>query len=235
MPSWARGSTARTVLLAGLGIVLAASFGTGLLYFMLGPASHDEALDARGKVVLAKPISYRLASTSQGGAVKRYNVRLAFTDADGNPQTTTIETNHQSQREAAEAKTPLEIEYDPQDPSRARWPGTKLNPLGNSLYWLGAGVAAMGLAFAVLGWFLGMADRRLYRTGAARLGRIDRVEPIVENNRTIYRIDYSYDAEGGRVQSTWVARKTGQPEVGPIWVIVRDSDPYKSIPVLESV
>jgi len=233
VPTWARSESARTMTIAGGVLVVVALLATGLFYVLFGTGAADRALNVRGKTVMATPVSYRLSSTSQGGAVERYNLKLEFTDDDGKQHTATIETNHQSQLEAAKSKTPLEIEYDPQNPQFARWPGTKLNPLGDVGYFLTGALAILGAFLGLFGVLRSRTDRRLYRTGAARSGRIDRVETVVHNNVTMYRIEYSYDADGERVSASWAARGVSEPQAGPIWVIVSDKDVYRGIPVLE--
>jgi hypothetical protein len=221
-------------VIAGVAIVATSLIVTGLYYVLFGTAGADEALDARGELVMATPVSYRLSSTSQGGAVKRYDITFTFTDERGNERTTTIESNHRSQVEAVESETPLEIEYDPENPSHARWPGTKLNPAGNIGYWLTGALAVLGLLLGAAGLRRAGVERRVYRDGEARAGRIDRVESYIENRRTVYRVEYSYAAEGTRVQATWKARNVVEPEQGPIWVIVDPDDAFVSVPVLQT-
>ncbi len=233
MPQWARSHSARGLTIAGVVFVLMGLVTTGLYYALLGTAAADEAIDARGERVMATPVSYRLSSTSQGGAVERYDVTFAFSDDSGNELTTTIETDHRSQRDAAKTGTPLEIEYDPANPQYARWPGTKLNPLGNVGYWLTGAFAAFGVLLGLLGLRRGLADRRVYRQGVAQVGRVDRVESSVQNQQTVYDIAYSYAAEGTRVQAIWKAGGIAEPTVGPIWVIVDARDAFVSVPFLE--
>jgi hypothetical protein len=155
-----------------------------------------------------------------------------FVDGDGKQLTTRIVTDRQSQLDAAKAKMPIEIEYDPQNPHYARWPGTQLNPAGDVGCYFTAALAILGAFLSMFGVHRSRADRRLYRTGAARRGQLDGVDPFVHNNVTNYRIDYSYDADGERVCAAWTARRVAEPRVGPIWIIVDSDDLYRSVPVL---
>ena len=100
---------------------------------------------------------------------------------------------------------------------------------------MGVGLAALGLLFVLIGSVVALKERLLFRNGEARLGRVDKVEPVVQNNTTNYYVDYSFQADGARIQSTWVARGTAAPEVGPIWVIVAAENPLRSIPMLQSM
>lgn len=233
VPPWMHSSSARTASLIGVALVVAGGFAAGLLYSMLGSPAVDDALDRRGKVVRATPVGYRQTSSSRGGAVPIHTIEVSFADADGQRRTAKLEQTHTSQVEAAAAGTPLDIEYDPQDSSRARWPGTKINPLGWGIFWICGFVSTGGAVVVLAGLLMARGARRLYRHGAARPGRVDRVEPFRENRRTNYGVHYSSAAGGTRVESVWVARGVAEPRPGPIWVIVSAKDPCQSIPVLE--
>lgn len=233
VPAWARRESARMMAIAGAVLIPVALAVSGLFYVLFGTGAADKALNLRGKKVMATPVSYKLSSTSQSGAVERYNLKLEFTGEDGKQHTTVIETNHQSQLEAAKARTPLEIQYDPQNPQYARWPGTKLNPLGDVWFFLTGALALLGVFLGLFGALRGRADRSLYRTGVARLGRIDRVDTAIQNRVTTYQIEYSYDVSGERVLGSFSARGVVEPQAGPIWVVVSADDEFRSIPVLE--
>lgn len=143
----------------GLTWIAVGLLATVFLHFMMGSPAVDEALDARGQTVMATPVDYRTGSSSQNGAVQRYVIELRFEDANGEMQTASLETNHQDQHDAAEAGRPMEIEYDPEDPSTVRWPGSKLNPLGNLIYWIGGSISVLGLGVAIGGLALRRTSR----------------------------------------------------------------------------
>lgn len=232
VPRWARSSAARTLRLTGMVLVLMALVATTVLRILTGSPFADRALDARGVVVRATPVDVHLSATTRGGAVDIYDIELAFTDARGEHRTR-VTAMDEDQLAAARAGAAMDVEVDPQDPRVSRWPGERLAPVGMAIYYLGGAVAGFGLLVVVFGGVRGLRDRRLYRHGQARLGRIDEVEPFVENQRTNYRITYSFQTQGGRNQETWVARGVIAAEPGPIWVIVDPTDEGRSVPVLD--
>lgn len=142
---------ARFLPLMGLSWVVVGAIGTIMLHFLMGSPVDDATLDERGRRVAADPVHFELGSSSQMGAVQRYRVDLEFEDEQGRAVRTTLETDHQDQFEAAKAGTPIEIEYDPEDPSRARWAGSTKNPLGFLIYVIGGGVMLTGAVVAVFG------------------------------------------------------------------------------------
>ena len=152
MPDSKSSSKARFISLAGLSWIVVGAIGTVMLHFLLGSPLDDAALDERGRRVAAHPVRYELGTSSQMGAVQRYRVDLQFTDESGRELHTTLETDHQDQFEAAKAGTPIEIEYDPEDPSRARWAGGPKNPLGYLIYVIGGGVMLAGAVLAGFGF-----------------------------------------------------------------------------------
>lgn len=232
VPPWARSPGARNMTLAAIILIVGGLFCSGLFLVLIGTAAADQALDKRGEVVLATPVSYVLSSTSQNGAVQRYMLELTYTDDAGNKQTTHLETNHSKQREAAEAGQPLKIVVDPQNPAYSRWPGQRLNPLGDVLYWIMGMVVALGFVLGALGLIRSRSDRRLYRSGKACPGRIERVQTKRHNNKTLHYLDYSYVTDGIRTENTFVVAGVLEPTEGPIWVVVSD-DGMRSIPMLE--
>lgn len=150
----------RMIPMMGLTWVVVGVFATALLHVMLGSPLDDQILDERGEKVMATPVGHRLGSSSNQGATQRHVIELRFENAQGDIVHTELETDHQDQFDAAEAGTPIEIEYDPRDPGLARWSGSRLNPLGFGVYWIGGIIIVAGIGMAIFGLFLRSSQRK---------------------------------------------------------------------------
>lgn len=220
-----RGRTA--ALLGMLFVLLGPCLGLG--FALAGSPFDDQTLDQRGLRVSAQPVDARKVSTSNHADRFELHVQLRFVDDEGAEHEVTLATGDPARIEAAGAQVPMNIDFDPLDPSVARFSGTRLS-LGFGLYYLFGLISSVGL-LVVLGALVHMLRvRALARTGELVLGKIVEVESYTHNNQQVYALRYTYTVAGQTHHDRSTTRAPA--EEGPIWVVHSATQPGRSLPAI---
>jgi hypothetical protein len=163
-----------------------------------GPPWNDWILDHRGLPVVATPYQVEPTGVSINDE-SLLRVRVRFVDRKGKTRTTALATVDEGLLEAARKQQPIPIEYDPEDPSRARPRGGATSMLSQTgLIWV---VPMLLLVFVIPGlssFFWGLRRwfrlRRIYRHGAAALATVVSHEETSssQNYENLYLAHYEF-------------------------------------------
>src|SRR5262249_47567118 len=148
-------------------------------------------LDRRGQRTQAEGVEARSTSSSVNEE-DVFDLVVRFKDRKGRVRTAIVETTNHGAIETARAKGKLAIEYDPEDPSRARLQGESASGMGLMIL-LPAGFTAVGLPLFALGLARSLRARRVYRDG--REAEAEVVEVVEtsssENDATVMEMRYA--------------------------------------------
>ncbi len=194
-----------------------------------GPVWNDWILDSRGVRATATPTSVEATSSRVNKRVV-YAIHFSFVDRSGKRWPSESGTTDSQVIQRARAGTPIPVEYDPQDPERARLEGTDASFFG-AMVLLPLAFGLAGSVLFVLGFVSTVKTMRIYKHGQPAQARVIAVEATAssQNRRRVMSMKYEFDGPGGRVLGGW---KTVSPaRVGStIWVLFDPSAPEKNLP-----
>jgi hypothetical protein len=193
------------VLLAGLGVVLGG--GIPVLFYVLGDGISpvvDWKLDQRHASTSGVIIDKELKTHTQINSRHPWRIVFEFTTPDG---TSVKAVGHSLDPSFANKKPgdPIEVEYDPTDPSRARPADGSASLLSLGMWWaisapMGAMVLVGGGVLVTTG-FLARNERVLLTYGAgaaAEVVRVRRVRSIHFGKHHPYDVYYHFRDHAGR-------------------------------------
>jgi hypothetical protein len=163
-----------------------------------GPPWNDWILNQRGLPAVATP--YQVESTGVSlNDESLMRIRVRFADRKGKTRTTAVTTVNEALLGAARKQQPIQIEYDPEDPSMARLRGGANSMLSEpSLIWV---LPMLLLVFVIPGlgaYFWGLRRlfrlRRIYRHGVAALATVVSHEETSssQNYENLYLAHYEF-------------------------------------------
>ncbi len=220
---------ARFLLMFGGGWAGVGLLGTIVLLLTSRPPWDDWILDRRGVRAEAEAIEVRTTMTSVNDE-DLFDLVLRFRDGAGRAHTAVLGTIDEGRITAARQHRTLIIEYDPEDPSRARLQGETAS-LHGSMLLLPAGFAITGAPLFLLGMVGLVRARRLYRRGQAAQAVVTMVAEThsSENDERVKEMRYTFQTARGPALGTW---KTASPlPVGAtLWVVHDPSAPENNVP-----
>ena len=223
--------------------------GGGMLpVFILLPSSfmtpHSAYSDVRielyGETAMAKPTQVvKKDPSAQVHGGDKYFIDLEATTPSGKRFETRILVENDDEIGAVAVRnarngTSIAIEYDPENPARARLSGSNADA-SDGVYTLAVclfGVFPLLLITSLVTW------RRwhFYRWGEPILGRVESVAAThgTEGGRDMMRLRYSYlDRSGKRRTGKW-DMATDLKQGDPLWVLTSASWSRRSVPVCPS-
>ncbi len=210
---------------AGIAILVFVSFS-----FVSRPFWVDWALDERGVRVDAVAIDVRNTRTSINDE-DLFNLVLRFRDKREREHTVIVGTTNSDKIEIARAHGQISIEYDPEDPERARLTGESASALGLVGTLLLAVFAITGLPGFLVALARLLRARRIYRHGTAAQATVVRVVDTQssENDETVREMHYAFNTPIGPASGAW---KTVEPlpPGGTLWVVYDPRSPNDNVP-----
>jgi len=194
-----------------------------------GPFWYDLVLSSRGAPATA--MATRLEPNSSRVNSRRvYEVYFTFTTRRGERAEGSAQSVDSDLLERARKHEPLAIEYDPKDPSIARFTGHSASPFGLFIL-MPLALMVVGLAVFAIGFRRRARTRHIYINGEGALAKVERVEKtnMRINNRTVQRVVYSFDTGVGRITGTSTAFKDPPPAGSELWVLYLASDPQQNV------
>jgi len=196
-----------------------------------GPVWDDWILDSRSEPAQATPVSAKATHTRVNRKLM-YEIRYRFTDRRGKTWTTASDTTSAALISAAQAGKSIAIEYDPEDPERARPVGESASVMGRAVF-LPLGAGLIGAALAAAGLLSALRTRRIYRNGQATRARVTELVATSsrQNRSPVMRMTYVFPTLNGPLEAQW---KTAHPQPidTMIWVLVDEQDPTRNIPAV---
>jgi hypothetical protein len=193
-----------------------------------GPFWLDSRLDERG--VQAQAMPTRVERTgSRVNNEQVYEIYYTYTAADGSQQTRSARSRNQTTLAAAQAKTPLTIEYDPQNPDVSRIHGERASVFGWFVL-IPVVSALIGLAVLLNALPQLRRIRRIYITGTPTKAKVIAVKNSAAkiNGRVVMRVDYEFQSAFGPIKGT--SGSTSNPEVGSeIWIVYDPVEPGANV------
>ncbi len=189
----------------------------------------DWILDYRGESTIAQPTAAHVTNTSVNDQ-DVYDIDVSYTDKRGRPQRASVSTLNPSVVAAGNAKTPLKIEYDPEQPTRARVVGESASAIGMMAF-MPLGFAFIGIPMLLVGLVSTLRRRSLYRRGTPAQARVQQVVASAssQNNQRVMIARYSYQSPRGVAHGE--LKSVSPPKVGSvIWVLFDPQKPSRSIP-----
>lgn len=206
-----------------------------VMTFAMGPPWHDWIIDYRGETAQAQPYAVETTGVSVNEQ-SMMRVRMRFKDKAGKDQTTAIGTIDRGKISQARAQQPLTIEYDPEDPSLARFQGGYASTLNESgmlfmlpLFFVIFVIPGLGSFF--IGIIRLFRRRRIYRSGTAVEATVVNVTSSMstQNNQRLLLAHYEYATPQGRFQGK--IKSLSPPMQGSrLWVVYDPKSPKVSIP-----
>lgn len=190
----------RTWVLVILGIVFALDgvVITAIFVGVGGPPWDDWILDRRATRVEASPLSVEETARRRNRR-RMTRISFAYRAPDGSARTGAQDTIDPALIGRAEARQPLTVEIDPEDPARHRIVGERASLFGNFLA-LPVGFAASGVLLLALAMRAMRRDRRIYREGDATLATVISVRPANLNLRRTFHVEYELATSAGTVR-----------------------------------
>lgn len=193
------------------------------------PFWDDWALDQRGVRVEAEAVDVQSTHSSVNDE-DVFDIVLRFKDRHGKSHTATLGTTNAARIQSARAHGKFTIEYDPRDPSCARFMGEHVAMMGGASLILCI-TAAPAIPLFLVGLVRGLRTRRLYRRGIAAEARVTEVVATAseENEKPVMEMRYVLETPTGSARGSW---KTVEPaEVGAtIWVVYDPRNPDRNTP-----
>jgi hypothetical protein len=228
-PLRALGSGTAFVLLFGgiwfaVGAIITTAFTAGG-----GGVWNDFILDRRGVTVDAAPIAVEPTNSSVNGR-RVFRIVASCLDRQGVSRTAGGGTTDPWLLAQAQQRRPMSIDYDPEDPGRARLTGGSASFFGWFVLFP-LGFAVIGAALLANGARRGLRTRAIYVHGQAAEAEVTRISPtnMRMNGRRLMRVDYTFDALTGRAAGHTTS--TAPPAVGHrMWIIYRSSVPADNVP-----
>lgn len=189
----------------------------------------DWILDYRGEKAVATALASRGTSTSVNDATV-YDVDVSYNDRQNRPHRATLSTLNPTAIRAAANKTPLSIEYDPENHARVRVLGDSVSAIGFMVF-LPLSFGLIGGPLALMGLLIALGRRRLYRNGTPAQARVQEVTASAssQNNQRVMIAHYSFQTPSGVFRGEW--KTVTPPGVGEvIWVIYHPKNPKLSLP-----
>lgn len=211
---------------AAVGLLVA-----GLFTALGGPVWNDWILDDRGVLAQAEALGARPTRTRVNRRTL-YELRYRFSDGSGKTWTATSDTTSPSLIGAAEARSPLAIEYDPESPKRTRLRGESASVMGAAVF-LPLGAGLVGTLLVAIGLVGALRVRGLYRRGQAAQARVTAVEATAsrQNRRAVMRMRYCFQTPEGTVEGSWKTAHP-QPAGATIWVLFDPASPARNLPAV---
>ncbi|HEY4122906.1 MAG TPA: hypothetical protein VGM56_33810 [Byssovorax sp.] len=194
-------------------------------------AAHDaDLLDRRGVEVRGAAVHVTDQRSSPRSGPSRWTgarIEVSFDDGKGAPRLAWVTTSSAAIAEVARANGPIDIDYDPEAPARARLhgapPPTPLPPF------VALAVVAWG-AVILLGREVAKA-RALYRGGVPARADVTRFVPGSVFWRRAPRVHYRFDVGDERVSGVaslpWMTRNR---RIERIWIYYDPKNPKDSVP-----
>lgn len=199
-----------------------------VLVFSVKMPHEDFILGYRGVETSALPSAVREGNI-RVNKQDVYDIDVSFTDQHGQERRVTVSTLDEEVIAAAQAKKPLQIEYDPERPSRARLVGGSASAIGLMAF-LPLGFSMFGVRMFFSGYFHRAKRRKLYREGTPAQARVQRLEPtgVKLNGKPEMTVHYSYQSPQGTADGE--LETTSPPELGSvIWVLFDPKKPKQNI------
>ena len=200
---------------------------------MGGPPWDDLILDRRNAVVIAMPVGVAQASGQINGRPV-YRIGYTFADGAGHTQVSASTTTEPELVQAARARAPLTVEYDPLRPRRSRVQGQSASMFGLFVL-LPCGFAVIGGVLLVLGLRRVLRLRAIYVHGRAARATVTAVSrsALRVNGRYVMRVDYVFDAGSGGSMTPGRTTMRDPPPVGAqLWIVYVPADPGRSVAAL---
>ncbi|MCC7534659.1 MAG: hypothetical protein IT379_00520 [Deltaproteobacteria bacterium] len=222
---------------ASLGLLLGAVFGgvgvfvPALLLVIGGPPWHDLILDMRAKRTTATPTVVSGTGSSVND-VQVMRISFRYRAEDGRTHQAASTTASRDLIERGRGHGELDIEYDPDEPSRARIAGTRISVIPPVAY-LPALLGVVGLVVLARSAASALRTRRIYRRGVAVAGEVLRHDATAssENDQSVIDMRYRFRGPHGDVEGGW---KTVRPApVGAaLWILHLPGRPDQNVPAM---
>jgi hypothetical protein len=212
-------------------LILGGTFsGVGALLCTLftiigGPVWDDWILDARGALVDAKATRVPEVGRRQGRKGTRWaTIEVAFTDRGGRVEHADLRVPT-GMLGRARSGEPIQIEYDPESPERARARGHRASLFG-AFVALPAAFMLAGLPVLLFGLRLVARRKAFVATAIVTEGRVEDARALGGKGSTV-RVTYAFSTPGGEVRGT--ALHNGEASAGaPLWIAYLPSAPSES-------
>lgn len=199
--------------LAALAFVCGAGMTGALTPYLIDHA----ILDQRGVKTTGKPV--KVSAYQQHSAIY-HRIVVRFSDRKGKKHRAILRTQDRAIISRAEAKQPFRVVYDPENPSRNRFPADV------RLHWSIAltpmPFAIGGLIALLMGWSRLRRRKRLVTHGHAAQGVVTTIERISASRSD--NVVYQFATVEGWAYGCWTTQSP--PSVGlPIWVLYDPKEP----------
>ena len=201
---------------------LAIVCGGGLTAAMT-PYVYDNAiLDQRGVKTTGTPV--KVSAYQQRQSIF-HRIEVRFEDNEGKPHRAVLRTQDRSLISRAEARKPFRVVYDPQDPSRSRFPADVRIHWSLALTTLP--IALAGLIALIMGLRRLGRRKRLVIHGHVAQAIVTRIERIsASRNKNVI---YQFATVSGPQYGHWTSQRP--PELGTtLWVLYDPNEPSHNTP-----
>lgn len=200
----------------------------GVFTVVGGPIWDDWILDRRGKPATGTPYAVEGTSSRVNGK-SLMRVRIRYRDGTGETRESSFTTTDGAELARARRRQPVQIEYDPEAPSRSRVQGHRASYFGAWVF-LPAGVALCLLVPFVMLLRARGRQRGVYRHGRAVLGQVVRHEHTGarQNRRPVVRARYEAHV-GERLAEGYVDDVEPPAPGDALWILVDPDDPSRNV------
>jgi hypothetical protein len=162
-------------------------------------------------------------------------VKLRFQDRAGRTHDVNLPTMNGAVLQQASQRAPMDIDYDPEDPSVARIHGQKSTILSGEAWWVTPMLLFVFIipGLSALAWGVSQIRqrRRVYRRGSAALATVvEHTESAsAENDEHLTNARYEFETPRGK--QSGIIKALHPPPVGArLWVIYEPADPGQNLP-----
>jgi hypothetical protein len=213
------------------GMLLVGGLVTGAS--LAGCGYDDWLLDQRGRPAQGTAVDLRKtlvarSRTAHGPSYPVFDILVEFVDQGGRRRRAWVSTDDDYVIATARAHGRIEIDYDPDEPSRARCERSAA-----IFEWsvLPLGVAAIALLPVAVGLLRSRRSRRIYRDGVAAPAIVEDVRSTSSSDigGRVMRVAYAFAVGGQRFEGVW--RMARAPAQGArVWIVYDPRDPRRNVP-----